>query len=55
MNETPFSPQVQSVLPMTVTGERSLPVLVLTLEPFTIFPLLHPVEEGSERAVLMGT
>jgi len=38
-----------------VIGECSLPVLVLILEPFIIFPLSCPVEEGeSDRAVLVG-
>jgi len=46
MNETPFSPQVQSVLSVTVTGEWSRPVLVSTLEPFIIFPLPCPAKEG---------
>jgi len=46
MNLIPFSLQIQSVLSVTVIGEWSLPVLISTLEPFIIFPLPCPVEEG---------
>ena len=32
-----------------------LPVLISTYEPFVIFSLPCPVEEGSDRAALVGT
>jgi len=46
INSTFFSPQVQCLLSMTITGEWSLPVLISTHEPFIIFPLPCPAEEG---------
>lgn len=45
-----FFPWVESVLPVLVTGERSLPVLISTLENFVLFSLPCPAEEGSDRA-----
>jgi len=38
--------QVESVWPVTVIGEESLSVLILTHEPFIVFFLPWPVEEG---------
>lgn len=40
---------------MTVTVEQSLPVLIHTHEPFIIFSLLCPLEEGSDREVWMAS
>jgi len=37
-------PQVKSVLPMMVTGESSLPVLILIHEPFVVFFLPCPAD-----------
>jgi len=39
---------------MTVTDDRSLPVLILTQEPFVLLSLPCPVEEGSDKATLLG-
>lgn len=44
---------MESVLPMTVTGEWSLHVLILIHEPFITFSLLCPTEEGRDRAALV--
>ena len=52
-NKLFFFPQVESVLPVTVILS-DLPVLISTQEPFVIFSLPCPVEEGSDRAVLVG-
>ena len=40
---------------MTVIGEWSLPVLILTHDPFVIFSLPCPAEEGSHRVASAGT
>lgn len=39
----------------SVAGERSLPTLSLTCEPFVIFSLACIVDEGRGRATLVGT
>ena len=40
---------------MTVIGEWSLPVVISIHEPFIIFSLPCPAEEGSDRVALVGT
>lgn len=49
-----FSP-TQVGLAHDPVAERSLPVLTSTHEPFILFPLSCPDEEGSDRAALVGT
>lgn len=40
---------------MTVSGAGPFPVLILIYEPFMIFSLLCPAEEGSDTVVLVDT
>lgn len=44
-----------SVFPVMVIGEESLPVLILTKQPFLVFFLFCPADEGSDRMDLVGT
>lgn len=45
----------KSLLPMRVTGETSLPALLLMHEPFVKVSLPFPTEEGSDRVTLVST
>lgn len=45
---------VESVLPMKVTGEGSLPAHIPFHESFLVSPLPCPAEEGSDAAALVA-
>lgn len=46
-------PYAESVLPVMVISEQSLPVLILTI--FILFYVPCPAEEGSDKFALLGT
>lgn len=54
-NKLNWFPQVRTVLPMTGTGEGSLPAPISTHEPFILFSLPLSSTEGSDGAALVGT
>jgi len=45
---------MESILPVMVTVEWSLPGLISTKDPFVIFSLLCPSEGGSDRVAFVG-